>query len=320
MRGDVMKGHISAALNTKLFLYTVGGIVVTTMIIHYAFPSASTGASSGAPSIVRMALRIESHLSGPFLNQYDMQDPGFQDVIGYLEQLCGGTICVNAQPPLQCAMYVATVFAMEGHPLPQTYNAVDYWAGYKNRQGWQETPVGSGLPLPGDMMVWAGGTPAPGYPDGYGHIAIVVAVQPPNGNANGSVTVAQANGTYTLTTPDVRVPTILWSGVHLYQMPILPNLTVQTWPGFSALGYIRDSSLVQSSSSGYSVVGPPTISAHFINSVLAANHSPAAGTGQELYDLGVQYGIDPVFALAFFQHESDFGTQGEATVTMSLGN
>src|SRR5258708_11366864 len=133
-----MKGLVSAALNRKFFLYTVGGSVVTTMIIHYAFPSASTGASSGAPSIVQMALRIESHLSGPFLNQYDMQDPGFQDVIGYWEQICNGSICPDAQPPLQCAMYVATVFAMEGHPLPQTYNAVDYWAGSKTRHGCEE--------------------------------------------------------------------------------------------------------------------------------------------------------------------------------------
>ncbi len=70
----------------------------------------------------------------------------------------------------------------------------------------------------------------------------------------------------------------------------------------------------------YSVVGPPTISAAFIDQVLAAYHSPAAGTGQALYALGVEYGIDPVYALAFFWHESDFGTTGEARVTLSLGN
>jgi hypothetical protein len=54
--------------------------------------------------------------------------------------------------------------------------------------------------------------------------------------------------------------------------------------------------------------------------VLAQYNSPAAGKGQALYDLGVKYGIDPAFALAFFQHESTFGTRGEATKTMSLGN
>jgi hypothetical protein len=70
----------------------------------------------------------------------------------------------------------------------------------------------------------------------------------------------------------------------------------------------------------YAVLNKPTITAAFINDVLKAHNSPAAGKGQALYDLGVQYGIDPVFALAFFQHESGFGTAGEATKTLSLGN
>lgn len=70
----------------------------------------------------------------------------------------------------------------------------------------------------------------------------------------------------------------------------------------------------------YSVLGKPTISAAFINEVLAAYNSPAAGQGQALYNLGVKYGIDPVYALAFFMHESLFGTTGEARVTLSLGN
>jgi hypothetical protein len=70
----------------------------------------------------------------------------------------------------------------------------------------------------------------------------------------------------------------------------------------------------------YAVLGKPTISADFINQVLASYNSPAAGKGQALYDLGVKYGIDPVFALAFFMHESLFGTTGEARATLSLGN
>ena len=70
----------------------------------------------------------------------------------------------------------------------------------------------------------------------------------------------------------------------------------------------------------YSVLGKPTITADFINRVLASYHSPAAGKGQAMYDLGVKYGIDPVYALAFFMHESTFGTAGEARATLSLGN
>lgn len=70
----------------------------------------------------------------------------------------------------------------------------------------------------------------------------------------------------------------------------------------------------------YPVLGKPTISAGFINQVLASYHSPTAGMGQDLYNLGMKYGIDPVYALAFFMHESLFGTTGEARVTLSLGN
>ena len=70
----------------------------------------------------------------------------------------------------------------------------------------------------------------------------------------------------------------------------------------------------------YSVLGKPTISADFINQVLASYNSPAAGKGQTMYNLGVKYGIDPVYALAFFMHESLFGTTGEARATLSLGN
>ena len=77
---------------------------------------------------------------------------------------------------------------------------------------------------------------------------------------------------------------------------------------------------IPTSTGPYSVLGKPTITADFINRVLASYGSPAAGLGQQMYDLGVKYGIDPVYALAFFMHESLFGTTGEARVTLSLGN
>lgn len=70
----------------------------------------------------------------------------------------------------------------------------------------------------------------------------------------------------------------------------------------------------------YTVTGQPSLSTAFVNQVLAHAHSPAAGTGQALYDLSVNYGIDDVYALAFFEHESVYGTTGIATVTRSLGN
>ena len=70
----------------------------------------------------------------------------------------------------------------------------------------------------------------------------------------------------------------------------------------------------------YSVVGPNSLSVAFMNQVLAYYHSPAAGKAQALWDDGVKYGLDSAYALAFFMHESSFGTTGVARVTLSLSN
>lgn len=70
----------------------------------------------------------------------------------------------------------------------------------------------------------------------------------------------------------------------------------------------------------YVVMGKPTVSASFINQVLSAYSSPAAGLGQTMYADGVHFGIDPVYALAFFLHEDGLGTTGWGAVNHSLGN
>jgi len=76
----------------------------------------------------------------------------------------------------------------------------------------------------------------------------------------------------------------------------------------------------QGDDASYTVTGPPTISAAFIDRVLSAYGSPAALTGQALYELGVESGIDPVYALAFFLHEDRFGETGVGAANHSLGN
>lgn len=83
----------------------------------------------------------------------------------------------------------------------------------------------------------------------------------------------------------------------------------------------------RSAASGYAVSGSPSISATYINTVLCAysaadrpHVSPACGTGVDLYALGVQNHIDPVFALAFFKHESSFGRYGIANGNKGIGN
>lgn len=70
----------------------------------------------------------------------------------------------------------------------------------------------------------------------------------------------------------------------------------------------------------HSIVGSPSISASLIDHVLCTSHSPACGTGDSLYTSGVQYGIDPAYALAFFRHESGYGRYGVARTTHGLGN
>lgn len=74
------------------------------------------------------------------------------------------------------------------------------------------------------------------------------------------------------------------------------------------------------SSGGSSVVGSPSLSAQFINQVLSNAVSPAQGTGDTFYSMSQKYGIDDIYALAFFQHESSFGTAGEARSSLSIGN
>jgi hypothetical protein len=73
-------------------------------------------------------------------------------------------------------------------------------------------------------------------------------------------------------------------------------------------------------SSASIVTGQPTITASLIDQVLCSAGSPACHTGEALYEQGVQYHIDPVYALAFFQEESFFGRLGVARFTHSLGN
>jgi Mannosyl-glycoprotein endo-beta-N-acetylglucosaminidase len=70
----------------------------------------------------------------------------------------------------------------------------------------------------------------------------------------------------------------------------------------------------------YNLLGKPSISVATIEQVLKQYNSPAVGNGQAFYDLGVKYGVDPAFMLAFYVHESAAGTAGAAVATRSVGN
>jgi len=70
----------------------------------------------------------------------------------------------------------------------------------------------------------------------------------------------------------------------------------------------------------YRLTTPPSVSAATLDQVLAQYHSPAVGQGAVFYDLGVQAGIDPAYAVAFFIVESHAGTRGVARFTHGIGN
>lgn len=80
------------------------------------------------------------------------------------------------------------------------------------------------------------------------------------------------------------------------------------------------STQAEASAGSYDVIGAPTLSVAQIEKVLVMYGSPAVGLEQKLYDLGVKYGINPAYALAFFVHESGCGTKGVARFSKSLGN
>jgi hypothetical protein len=68
------------------------------------------------------------------------------------------------------------------------------------------------------------------------------------------------------------------------------------------------------------VVGAPSLPAALIDRILSEYGSPAAGQGQVFYEMGVRYGIDPAYALAFYVFESHCGTRGVARFTHGIGN
>ncbi len=71
----------------------------------------------------------------------------------------------------------------------------------------------------------------------------------------------------------------------------------------------------------------PSLSAAQIDGILAGYGSPAQGEGKSFYQLGIAYGIDPAYALAFFVEESGAGTnpkwdglKPDGTTTHDIGN
>ncbi len=108
---------------------------------------------------------------------------------------------------------------------------------------------------------------------------------------------------------------------------VLGIVIYATGPGSkinNAWNYLTSGNTAQHSISapaqGSSVVGSPSLTSAKIDSILCNAGSPACGTGQTFYNDSVQYGIDSAYALAFFHHESGYGTSGAAVDTHNMGN
>ncbi len=119
---------------------------------------------------------------------------------------------------------------------------------------------------------------------------------------------------------------IIWA-----MMPDRKRSVISTAPGlsgtFSALGGVQVAAAKSAPKVGLAVMGAPTITPAQIEQVLQEWNSPAVGHGQELYDLGVRYNINPAIALAFFIHESGAGSnrawagwKPDGTTTHNIGN
>jgi hypothetical protein len=95
-------------------------------------------------------------------------------------------------------------------------------------------------------------------------------------------------------------------------MPGRNRTVVSTAPGlsgtFNPLGGVQVAAAMAAPEVGLAVLGPPTITVAQIERVLQEYNSPAVGHGQEIYDLGIKYGINPAISLAFFVHESSAGS------------
>jgi signal peptidase I/Ni,Fe-hydrogenase III small subunit len=149
-------------------------------------------------------------------------------VIAYGQAWCHahGDCADWANGTYQCVSFVRGAYS-QVYPMKYSNNAFGLWATYQNLPGWQEIPAAATadstqrfLPEPGDVMVFKDVS--------VGHVAIVMAVQPPQGQKNGWVEFANAN-----------------SSSAYDRMPLLPNLLVDTseWApsggNYIVWGYIR---------------------------------------------------------------------------------
>jgi surface antigen len=194
-------------------------------------------------------------------------------VVAYWNALCHGCPEMHSGS-LQCVMFVLGAYALAGQPLHVWGNAIDFWSLYQHQPGWQEVPVGRGIPQPGDILIWQGGQ--------FGHAAVVINVVAPENGQDGSVTVAQANA------PSNRFPGSGQPG-NWYSMPLHPDLELGTWLGYRVLGALQ-----------------PAQDATGVPDTLPAGLSWQTPYVQMAWDDALQAGIAPAIFVRQINQESGF--------------
>lgn len=112
-------------------------------------------------------------------------------------------------------------------------------------------------------------------------------------------------------TPEPAHHTRGWVHVTGYTEPAGAHHTIDAYASLAWL--VREDP-----PAGLTFLHTPRISRERFRAVLA--HSPALPEADACYDICVSTGLDPAVALAFFRHESSYGTQGRAIATRNWGN
>jgi surface antigen len=224
---------------TGLLLKGMGGLLGLVLLTGAAFNAYHQDQTAGnecVPSVpcvsvagnqvAAEATLIAKHLTpcGQFHQDkcYGSDMPG--SVLAYWNGICpAGSDCWYAWQSgnVQCVILVVAAYGLAGDTLPATGNAIDFWTLYADRSGWVRIPDGTGVPAPGDMMVFD----TPNTVPNNGHIAIVVQVQ------GTQVTIAEANGPGQFVTGVLSSQNTISFGDQLAAIPLgylrhvgLPNL------------------------------------------------------------------------------------------------
>lgn len=292
-----------------LFITIVCGLVLLVLLFGVAavLPFAQLGQRSS--SVAQAALQLHAHIFGPEENEYQT-DAFMRPIVAYWQTVChtaSGSLCSLAvSGNLQCVYFVAAAQWLAGNPLPELYNAQDFWPDYATMPGWQEIPSPSSFPHvapqppePGDLIVWKGGAHLELQTNGTaqevedGHIAVITGVQLPSAGHNGLMTLAQSNALPGAST------------VILY-----PNYTVESWGGFTfngisyagetVLGYLRSTASAASISASSNQTLPKGITFSMPYVKTAWEDAQAAG-------------ISPHIFVAQIKQESGFRTTARSS-------